>query len=145
MITFVWRFILFIPEEYTQSLQDRLSIYILIWSFSNFCTGPGWCAYKSIYLKKLIVPNNPPSLYLSVLVVAWSFSPSTIPRLYYSPYPRARIELFLFICYAWHYWDLKFLFKWQCESSKPFNLLEGSPDRYVKPGQRHWVVLICFK
>lgn len=87
----------------------------------------------------------PKHVYLSLLFVAWSSSPSTISCPYYSPYPRAHIKLFTFIWYAWHYWNLKLLFKWQCWSSKPFHLLEGSTHWYVKPMHKHWVVLICFK
>lgn len=131
---FVCGFILFITEECTQSLLDWPSIYISVPSFSKFCTRPGW---------SFCSPNK--HVYLSVLLVAWSSSPSTISCLYYSPNPRARIKLFMFIWYAWHYWNLKLLFKWQCWSSKPFNLLEGSTHWYVKLMHIHWVVLICFK
>lgn len=127
-------FILFIPEKYTQSLLDWLSIYILVQSFSKFCTRPGWYFCS---------PNK--YVYLSVLLVAWRSSPSTVSCLYYSPYPRAHIKLFTFIQYAWHYWNLKLLVKWQCWSSKLFNLLEGSTHWYVKLMHIHWVCLICFK
>lgn len=104
-----------------------------------------WVFFKILHQDWLIFLFPTQHVYLSVLLVAWSSSPSTISCLYYSPYSRAHIKLFMFIWYAWHYWNLKLLFKWQCWSSKPFNLLEGSTHWYVKPMHIHWVVLICFK